>query len=216
MRYALLIATLLMLMPLAAQPRIACVGMSAALPGSAELALGKYIRGGALLTADLLALFAWNSYRNDARDLTDGYKRYAKNYAGVSIKGSDHYYQHIQMYYSSDEWNQFQEMMARNYYLIYNYDPENYEAYLQANLYQGDETWSWQSPDHYQKYKSIRRERQKAVMYQNLALGVLLLNRAISVVDALFLTRDSGQTSVPVSFSVSPDHGLMVNYSLEF
>lgn len=210
------LALLICALPLFALPRIAYVGMSAALPGTAELALDKPIRGGVMLTADLISLITWMGYRNEVADYTDSYKRYAQQYAGVPITTGDLYYRHIQSYNSSDDFNANQEMMARNYYLLYNYDPDAFAQYLEANLYTEEEAWQWQSPDHQQEYRSLRRSRQKAAMYQNLALGALILNRAISVVDALFLSSSSGKKAIPVSFEVTPDNSVFVNYSLEF
>lgn len=204
-------------LPLTALPKIGYAGMSAVLPGSSEILLEKPTRGGILIASDLLALFAWSSFGKDAKDLASSYKRYALAYAGVPINHNERYYQHIQTYLSSDDFNQYQEMMARNYFLIYGYDPEGFEQYLQDNLYHEGEQWHWQSTTHLQKYKSLRRDKQKAVMYQNLALGALLLNRAVSVVDALFLSsKAEKETPLPVFFSVSPENVLMVNYSLEF
>lgn len=216
MRIAIVLLVLSLALPLAAQPRIAYVGMSTVLPGSAELVLGKTTRGGVMIAADLIAILAWTGYGNDVKDFTNGYKLYASQYAGVPVNNNDRYYQHIQQYYGSSDFNAFQEMMARNYYLIYNYDPESFAEYLANNLYTDDEGWQWQSPEHQQQFKSIRRKRQKAKMYQNLALGALILNRAVSAVDALFLSGKSEHTQLPVFFSVSPDRALLINYSLEF
>ncbi|MBP7195099.1 MAG: hypothetical protein KBA79_04735 [Candidatus Cloacimonetes bacterium] len=217
MRIVLLVLlTTLLAMPLIALPRIAYIGMSAALPGSAELALGKPTRGGIMIAADLLSWLAWSGYKDEALDLEDSFKRYAQAYAGVPSNSNDRYYQHIQQYYSSDEFNSFQEMMARNFYLIYNYDPEGFSEYLAANLYADEEGWQWQSPEHHQKFRDLRKQRQKAKMYQNLALGALLLNRGISIVDALFLSGKKSVAELPVYFSVSPERALILNYRFEF
>jgi len=211
---ALLIFTLAM--PLMALPKIAYMGMSAAVPGSSELVLGKPTRGGIMIATDLLTLLVWSGYRHDVKDFTKAYKLYAQSYAGVPLNDNDRYYQHIQQYISSDDFNSFQEMKARNYFLIYNYDPDGYAAYMADNLYTDDEGWDWQSPEHQQEFRSLRRQRQKAKMYQNLALGALLLNRAVSVVDALFLSKNKPRPGLPVYLSVSPESALLINYRLEF
>ncbi|HNQ44642.1 MAG TPA: hypothetical protein PKI59_09425, partial [Candidatus Cloacimonadota bacterium] len=130
-----------------------------------------------MIAADLLALLAWSGYQKESLDLANSSKRYAEIYAGVPSNNDERYYQHIQQYYSSDDFNSFQEMMARNFYLIYNYDPEGFADYLAANLYSDEEGWQWQSPEHHSRFRSLRKQRQKARMYQNLALGALLLNR---------------------------------------
>ncbi len=212
----LLLLVTLLTIPLSALPRIAYVGMAAALPGSAELALGKPTRGGIMIAADLLAILAWSGYQYEANDLADSFKRYAEVYAGVPVNNDERYYQHIQQYYSSDEFNSFQEMMARNYYLISNYDPDGFADYLAANLYSGEEEWQWQSPEHHSQFRSLRKQRQKARMYQNLALGALLLNRGISMVDALFLSGRNKDSDVSFYFSVTPERALLLNYRIDF
>lgn len=205
----------LVALPLAAVPKIACVGASALLPGSGELLLGRPNRSAVLLTSDLLALTSYIATGRHRDDLTRSFKQYALTYAGVAINNDDQYYQHIQQYLSSGEFNQFQELMARNYYLIYNYDPEGFDTYLAANTYGEDEAWSWQSDKHFRKYRALRSKTQKAKMYQNLSLGIMLLNRAISVIDVAFIHPGSNRPTA-LYFSGLGEGGIVLNYRLEF
>lgn len=207
---------LALVIPIAALPRIAYPAMSALVPGSAELVLGKHTRGGIMLGADLVSILAWTSYKQDVKDYTDRYKRYANIYAGTNLDTSDWQYQHMQSYLTSDDFNDYQEMRARNYYLIYTYDPEGYEAYLERNLYTDEEAWHWQSPEHQKEFKMLRREKQKSAQYQTLALGSLLLNRAISTVDALFLSRKPKTKASAMHIGVNEDNTMMLLYTLEF
>lgn len=202
--------------PIAALPRIAYPAMSALVPGSAELVLGKHTRGAVMLGADLISVLAWSSYKQDVSDYTDRYKRYANIYAGTGLDTPDWQYQHMQLYLSSDDFNDYQEMRARNYYLIYTYDPQGYDEYLARNLYTEDEAWHWQSPEHQKEFKTLRRERQKSAQYQTLALGALLLNRAISTVDALFLSRKPKSKPSAMHIGVNQDNTMMLQYTLEF
>lgn len=201
--------------PLIALPRIAYLGMSAALPGSGELLLGKTTRGAILMGADIIALSSLLATDKQVDDLTASYKQYASVYAGVPINNNDRYYQHIQQYFSSDEFNRFQEMMARNYFLIYQYAPDQFNEYIAANTYAADEAWQWQSTEHHKHYKQVRASRQKAKMYNNLSLGIMILNRAISVIDVAFISGKTKQQT-PLYFSVEGRDGLMLNYRLDF
>ncbi|MDZ4121134.1 MAG: hypothetical protein U1C33_01840, partial [Candidatus Cloacimonadaceae bacterium] len=172
---------------LAAQNKIAYVAASSIFPGSGEILMGKETRGAVLLGIDILSIAGFVNSSNQMDKLSKSYKQYAHSYAGVGFGNSDQYYQRIQNYISSDEFNTLQEMLARNYYLIYNYDPESFAAYMEANTYTGDETWQWDSTQHWKQYKSLRRDHQKAKMNNNLLLGVLILNRVVSVIDVLFI-----------------------------
>ncbi len=216
MRKSLLVLILfLTALPLLALPKIAYVGMSALLPGSGELMLGRPTRGGIMLGADLITIAAFMGTGQQVDDLTRSYKQYANLYAGAPRVEDDLYYQHIQQYVSSASFNEYQEMMARNYFLIYYYDPAGYEEYVLANTYAADEAWSWQSSVHHKHYKKLRSNRQKAKMYNNLCLGVLILNRAVSMIDTAFISKGS-RDSTPVFFTPTGDLGLMLNYQLEF
>jgi len=128
----------------------------------------------------------------------------------------DRYYQHLQEYDSSAEFNQFQELMARNYYLIYTYDPEGYAEYIAANTYAPHESWDWQGPGQQEHYRSLRRQTQTTKMYQNLSLGVILLNRVISVIDVALLSRQPSESGSALYFTPLQSGGLMLNYRWEF
>ena len=206
---------LLLALPLAALPKVAYLGMSAALPGSGEIALGKSTRGGIMLTADLVALTAWLATGREIENLTSSYKSYADAYAGIPEGMPDSYYQDIQQYISSDAFNQVRILEARNYYLIYNYDPAGYAAYLAENTYPEEEAWSWQSSYHQDQYRSLRFRTQTAKMYRSLSLGVMLLNRVISLIDVALISRKPGQPTA-LYFTPLESGGLMLNYHMEF
>lgn len=213
----LLIAIILLgcALPVFALPKIAYVGMSGVLPGSGELMLGRSTRGSILMGADLITIAAFLGTGRQVDDLTRSYKRYAGVYAGAHQSTDDLYYQHIQQYDSSAAFNEYQEMMARNYFLIYYYDPAGYEEYMQANTYSADEAWDWQSDEHHSHYKHRRSSRQKAKMYNNLCLGVLILNRAVSMIDTAFISKGT-RDATPVYFTPTQELGLMLNYRMEF
>lgn len=191
------------------------MGMSAALPGSGEIALGKSTRGGIMLGTDLLAITAWIATGREIGNLTDSYKLYAKVYAGIPDGMNDAYYQTIQQHISSDAYNQDQIMNARNFYLISNYNPEGYAIYIAENTYPEEEAWFWQSSEHQANYRALRYQTQTVKMYRNLSLGAMLLNRAISFVDVALITRNPDK---PTALYVTPleSGGLMLNYRLEF
>lgn len=199
-------------------PKIAYAGMSALLPGSGEIVLGKYNRGTIMIATDIIA---WTAYLDTGRDITnlgDSYKKYAGLYAGADINGSDRYFQNLQSYTSSDEFNDYNEMMARNYYLVYMadgfYDIEGYNAYLANFNYDESQAWNWQNSLFQKQYRKLRTNYQEARLNHNLSLGILILNRAISLLDIAFIKTDGKQQAL--YFSPAPDAGVMLNYRLDF
>ena len=177
--------------------------------------LGHSTRGGTLMALDILTIFAFVSTDRAINLQTEQYMNYADRYAGASYGRSDALYQNMQDFISSDYYNDLIEMIARNYYLIANYSPEDYEDYIQANSFTEAEAWAWDSEAHWDEYKDMRKSNQRKKMSHNLALGVLLLNRAVSVIDTALLSR-SPNPKGQAYFSPSGNDGLMFNYSYNF
>lgn len=195
-----------------AKERILPIGMSLILPGSGELYLGKVNRGAALITADVISIAAYFNAESNMQSLNKSYKQFAKIHAGADTDFGDRYYQRLQEYYSSYDFNTIQELLARNYYLVYNYDPDAYELYLAANTYNTDEAWQWDSRTNWKQYKNLRKRHQQTKMDKNLFFGVLILNRVVSALDVTFLTRRNIEHKVSVS--PTEHNGVMLNLEL--
>lgn len=194
-----------------AQSRIGLIGMSALVPGSAEIAMGKTNRGVALLMSDIVATYSFFKTNHDMDLKKDAYKNYALTYAGVPLYMPQNHYQVIQEYISSEEFNDFQDMMARNFFVIYHNDIQGYIDYMEANTYTGEESWQWESSRHWETYRNMRNQHQRIMINHNLALGVMLLNRAISVIDTAILSKNINLYARPHGVD-----GLMLNYEMRF
>lgn len=193
------------------QSRMAFIGMSALVPGSAEIAMGKTNRGVALLLSDVLATYSFFKTDKDMDLKKAAYKQYAQSYAGVPLGMPQSQYQVIQDYISSEQFNDFQDLMARNYFVIYHNDVQAYIDYMEANTYTGEESWQWESSRHWETYRNMRNQHQRIMINHNLALGVMLLNRAISVIDTAILSKNINLYARPHGVD-----GLMLNYEMRF
>lgn len=215
MKHLVFLLLILSIMPLAALPKIIYSATSAILPGTGELALGKTTQGAIMLGADILVWSSFFALEKEKDNLTDTYKQYAVVYAGAKSGMPESYYQNLQNYISSDDFNRYEELFARNYYLIYAYNPEGYEEYILANTYSDEESWSWQNQTYQDHYKKLRRRTQKAKIYQNLSIGALVLNRVVSVIDVSLINK---KTNRPLSIYFTPtsNNGLMFNVQLEY
>jgi hypothetical protein len=202
-------------MPLLALPKLGYAAASLALPGSGEFLLGETTRGATMLGVDIVSLYAFFATNKEIDRQMDNYMQYANIYAGVPLGMPQSQYQAVQDYISSDFFNDRQEMMARNYFLITYYDPAAYAEYLAANTYNGIESWEWQSEAEWNEYKSMRTRVQHTKMSHNLVLGIMLLNRTISAIDSALLSRKNDSAGT-VYFSPSGAEGIMLNYQLNF
>jgi len=61
----------------------------------------------------------------------------------------------------------------------------------------------------------MRARHQRTKMSHNLALGIMLLNRAVSAIDSTILSGKMNKHGT-VYFSPSGNEGLMLNYQLDF
>lgn len=210
---SLLLVMLMMftILSLNAKSKLAYMGLSVLVPGSGELAIGRTNRGLALLSVEILAEYGFFKTDSDMDLQEDSYKRYANIYAGVPIGMPNNHYQVVQNYISSEEYNEFQDMQARNYFYIYQNDEQAYLDYLAANTYTGNESWEWQSEMHFREYREMRRKYQKIKINHNLSLGIMLLNRAISLVDMALITRDMKVYAAPMGLD-----GMTINYQVRF
>lgn len=209
-----LLGTLFLASTLHAFPKSAYLGMSLLLPGSGELALGKQKTGAVMLTADIIALSTYFHLDGRIKDLGQSYKEYAHTYADADMHQNDQFYLDLQSYTSSEEYNDYYVMIARNYFLIEHYDPIGFNDYVSSHIYGDDLSWEWKTGENWKEYKKIRTQYQKARLNKNLALGAMLLNRMISLIDVAF-TRGKPH-NVEIHVSPTGNTGLMLNYSYHF
>lgn len=226
MKQTRLLAAILLIslsLPLAGLPKIAHVGMSAVLPGSGQISLGKVNRGAVMLTADLLSISMMLQSSAEIRSLERSYTELARVYAGVESAPDDRFWQDMQRYRSSDEFNQRQEMLARNYYLLYltpndeySYNDylQMYQEYLAANTYGEDESWNWESDIQWKKYRNTRADYQETKLLKNLFIGLMIFNRVLSVIDVAFI-NPPGEAQ-RLYLTPSGETGLMLNYQMGF
>lgn len=189
--------------------------LSAALPGSGELLLGQTQRGIALLSADILVWSFYFQSTGEMRDLQRTYKHYALQYAGVPLDRDNRYYQVIQNYMSSDDFNQLQELQARNYFILLLNNPQAFQDYIDNNTYTGEFVWQWENIQNWHHYKSLRRKHQITKMNNQIFLGLLILNRLVSVIDVnLVYNRNKLQGSL--YFSAKSTDRVMLNYQIKY
>ncbi len=196
--------------------KLPSIAMSAVLPGSGEIYMGKTQRGIAIVAWDVLSIAAFLNTGTQVEKIEKSYKQLAYTYAGVPLDRPDQYYQRIQDYISSAEFNTIQEMQARNFFLIYNYDPQAFEEYIIANTYSGDMTWQWDTTANWLQYRELRADYRKTKMNYNLLMGVLILNRVVSVIDVAIINPSQSSQIGSVSFSPIAKNGLMFNYTIDF
>jgi hypothetical protein len=177
--------------------------------------MGHNTRGATLMGIDLITVYAFFATQQEIDLQRRNYMQYAQVNAGVPYDMPRNHYQDIQEFPSSDYYNELQEMVLRNYYLIYDPDPAEFARLMDELIYRGDEEWKWKSDAHWKEYQQMRVRHQRTKMSHNLALGVMLLNRAFSAIDSALLSGKLNEHGT-LYFSPSGKDGLMASYQIDF
>ncbi len=171
-------------------PRGQAILASMALPGAGQMLLGSTGRGEALLWLDgavwaLWSGFSWSSsaHEHDAR-ISAG----REAGADLTVKAS-RYYRALERYDNSVEYNEDVRSDAR---ALYPDDPERQHAYYESQGYFGAQAWNWSSDSARYRYWGTRRAGRDAALAAQFAVGALLLNRLVSLVDCAFFAGREG------------------------
>ncbi len=190
---------------------------SALLPGAGEIYVQDYTKGSIFLSVEAAIIFSYFRLQKERTWAIDSYKEFAFVKADVAKDNEDWYYQLIQDWESSERYNQSIYRDARNYYLIYKNDPQGYQDYLEKYLIPEENQWDWETNTNWQKFRSMRHDKQNFEIYQNFAIAAMILNRLVSVVDVT--TNMKHHKRLLSGLSVEPDfakNGVQIRYEYRF
>jgi hypothetical protein len=153
--------------------RLKAGALSLLLPGLGQLYNGD--RRKAVLFGGVEA-GVWTSYlvlHTIARHAEDDYEEYAGLFAGTAGEHSELYWRSVGRYMSSDEYNMEQIMRAR---------AEDVEP---SGLISEADAWFWRNEGYREDYKVLRADANRAYDRRDFTMLFAILNRAISVFDAV-------------------------------
>ncbi len=193
---------------------------SVLVPGLGEMYSQNYTKGAIFLVAETAIIFSYFRLQSERDWAINSYKQYAFSVVGVPKDMDDSYYQLIQNYMSSEEYNDDIIRDARNYFLIYLTDPEGYESYLEAHLIPEENSWHWDNDSEWSEYINLRLRKQDYEIYSNFAFAAAILNRIISVIDSAMEAKKFNRSNQYLGkLSVQPDwnkKGMKINYEYRF
>ncbi|PJA26228.1 MAG: hypothetical protein CO189_12070 [candidate division Zixibacteria bacterium CG_4_9_14_3_um_filter_46_8] len=147
--------------------------LSVMLPGAGEFYLGNKSRAAvfvgteAAIWGGYLAFHTWGDW------LKNDYKSYAAEHADAKVYGKDDKFFDRMQFYDSRDW--FNEIEGERYGYPYPYTDYYY--------------WHWDSPDSRKEFRKIRYNSKAAFRNATFMIGVAVVNRLASVVDAVWLSR---------------------------
>lgn len=170
---------------------------SAIIPGWGQSILKNKQKGEVMLWADGAIWLLYGGFQWYGHSRNHDAKLFAKVNADANINiKSDKYYRALELYSSSDAYNDDIRREAREKYPD---DPQAQLDYLYQNGYFGDSSWNWKSDSLRYAYWQRRKSAREALTRAGFMFGCALLNRAISVIDCAFFTQDKRY-----SFSFAP------------
>jgi hypothetical protein len=160
---------------------------SAVLPGAGEYYSQSKPAAFTSLAAETVLWLGYFGFLQQAKWAERDYKKFAYAYSESNItNGSDEYYNDLQHYFSSDVYNNLVRLYARDTGLgRYDWTSEEYNDFLEENLYKGDETWNWHSSDIWYRYGELRREKNKFKIIAKFTIGAMIANRVVSMIKAV-------------------------------
>lgn len=158
---------------------------SALVPGTGEVYARAKTSGYISLTAEAFLWLGYLGCQQQAEWIEDDFKQFAYIYANTKItNGSEQYYDLIQDFSSSEEYNNNVYIYAR-YYLNHGWTEDEYNEFLDINLYQGNEAWEWQDSDKQLHFGELRRDRNQFNIISRFTVGAMVINRIVSVIKAV-------------------------------
>ncbi len=183
------------------------IGASALLPGLGETYAGHPDRAKFFYAAEAAIWTTFGIFRVQASQRKERSIEYAEVNGGAPGDGDSDYYEHIGFWLSIDEWH---DIVRRDARAAYPDDPAAQEAYFQEfKRYDESDSWNWEDDDTRLRYRQLRSESESAYRNARLAVGAAVLNRLVSMADALALTRKHNKNlrseGVRLEFRISPE-----------
>jgi hypothetical protein len=150
--------------------------LSFILPGAGEIYGGAKTKGQIFVFSEASVWAGYFAFQTYGNWLEDDYKSYAASHAQVDLTGKpSDFFDNLAFYDSRDMYNQFALL----------YHPGEAHPYPEDDLW----NWAWESRDsrlYYRELKNRSRDASRRALYM---VGLSVVNRIISVLDAMKTVR---------------------------
>lgn len=169
------------------------------LPGLGQQMAGRDQRARVYYGIEAAIWTAWVVNRLEGSARKDRFIEFAQLEAGVGAgKADDEYWRTIALFERSDPGpgsaNEYVRRMAR---ALYPGDRAAQEKYLEENGYFGDRAWDWGGTDDLQRYRSLRSQSLDAYHRAEYSIGLAIVHRLVSMVDAVLVARQANKAHAP-------------------
>lgn len=156
--------------------------MSGVMPGWGQWYAGSKRHAFIFLGTEAMVWSARGWFKTRQKWYEDDYKLWATTHAGINPNGkSSAYFNALQDYRSSDEYNEEQRRDAR----FADGEPDH--------LYVGEDAWEWETTEAWREYDAIKDDAWHSEQWASYMIGAALINRLIAMVDAARLAHQHNQ-----------------------
>ncbi len=159
--------------PSSTRRRLAAGGLSLLVPGAGQFYNGERSKALIMVGIEAAVWGAYLGFDRHADNLSDDYRSWAGIYAGTGGEHADSYWQSVGRYLDSDAWYESQLREARAFGEPAPPPPGE------------DQQWQWRSEDFRRDYQILRADANEAYDRRDLMILFAILNRAVSVFDAV-------------------------------
>ncbi|MFQ6031602.1 MAG: hypothetical protein ACE5K2_01665 [Candidatus Zixiibacteriota bacterium] len=150
--------------------------LSLLLPGAGEIYAGSQTKGKIFLSVEASFWAGFFGFRTYGGWLKKDYKNYAASHAGANITDKpDEFFDNLAFYDSRDEYNQFARLSHR----------EDAEPYPENDFW----NWEWDNPYSKSYYRNLKNRSKGAYRKALYMVGLSIVNRVVSVIDAMKAVR---------------------------
>ncbi len=181
---------------------IKAIGASLILPGWGQMLTGHRDRGKLFMVAEAAIAISFVAFRVQGEVRQNRYVDYAELFASVADADGrpDGYYRNLGRYTSSAE---YEDELMREARARFGDDIAQREVYVAERMPAPDQAWEWRSQAHRDSYLEMRKDSRNSFRRSDQALGLALLNRVLSAVDAARSAR-RGEGSAGRALYVRP------------
>jgi hypothetical protein len=171
-----------------------------------------------MLSAEVLSAFSVYRFSKEYDMRTEDFKQFAYAHAGLRRCVDDNVYQLAQRWHSTQDYNDYWEIQARDWFILMQNNPEGFREWMENNMIDRDDYWwEWSSESKYNEFVKIRRDRQNIELYRNFAVGAMIINRFISVMDVtIFSNRLQNERNHVYSAPDFDRKGISLIYEFKF
>jgi hypothetical protein len=176
--------------PTASRSTLQAIWRSAVLPGWGQHYLGAKARGYVFMTGEAATWGTWGVFKTQESLRRDSYIEMAQVYAGARGDHGDDYWKIVGQHADYLDYNEWLRLEARR---EYGFGTSDYYAYIDSHQIAPENGWDWNSLARRIDYAEKRKASLNAERRATYTLYALLINRAISIVDAWRLSRTRGE-----------------------